>query len=188
MKDEVHTGARVVARLETSNVSLDQPKPRTGIGPRPEHGVEVLSASSREVVESDDRLAEVQQRFEEIRPDESRNPGDKPNLRLGNEPALQALILGVQLERGIRVGHETMSGSKSVKPSTVTDLSGVGTYQMKARKIDRCAGVSPTFSRNFTVAMGCSPAGATVVQARTTANINRSVPPHYPVDVDQSKL
>jgi hypothetical protein len=188
MKDEIHTGACVVARLEISNIRLDQPKPRTGVRPRPQHGIEVLSAPCREVVESDDGLAQVQQRFEEVGPDESRNPGDEPDLWLGNELVLQALIRGVQLERGIRVGHETMSGNKSVKPSTVTDLCDSRTYQMNARKIVFCAGVSPTFSRNFTMAKGGTPAGATVVQARTTANINRSVPPNYPVDVDQSKL
>ena len=159
MKDEVNTGASVSACLETSDICLDHPKTRA-VRTWPEHGFEVLSMSGREVVDSYDRLAQVQQRFEEIGADESRNPGDEPDLWLGNELVLEALIHGVQLERGIRVGHETMSGNKSVKPSTVTDLCGTGTYQMKARRIGCCAGVSRTFSRNFTVAVGGTRPGA----------------------------
>ena len=79
MNDDVDARARLAAIVDPPDIPLDETK--CGRFPPVEHVIKVSARSGREVVESDNALAQVQQLREYGRSDKARNTGYEPGAR-----------------------------------------------------------------------------------------------------------
>src|SRR5258708_1044008 len=94
MQHDVDAARRVEAHGPVSDVTFDEAKceRRVRAPTAAEHVREVGSASRREVVEPDDFLTQPEQRFDQMRADESSCSGDQKALWLETKPRADLVV------------------------------------------------------------------------------------------------
>jgi hypothetical protein len=75
-------------------VALDEGQATGAVRVPPGDGFEVGAVSRGKIVEADDLLAEVEEVFEQMRPDEAGSAGDEPAARFGREVGIEGIVGG----------------------------------------------------------------------------------------------
>ena len=188
MKHKLRAGRGGTAGVDVPDVAFNEPKPRRSVRPWAQDGLDIVAVSGGKIVQANHCLAQIQQRFEQIRSNESSDPGYQPRSWFTSELAPEAFVSRITVDGPDRSWHEAYGDLGRRKPSTVTDSSADGNVSDGASGSLVALVYRRRSAETLDLSLRSKRSVAAVVRARTSANINRSAPLHYSIDTDESKL